>query len=72
MAILQQNDLQVQKIVTVQHLDPDGQLRDVRRITFMVREHGPFYLEVPAGGFSGAEVKSRLVAEATEILNLLE
>ena len=70
--MLQINDITVQRITTIQSLGADGTLHDMLHIQYMVRDHGPFYLDTPASGFSGAEVKARIMAAATELLLVLE
>ena len=68
---LQENDVQVQRIVTIQTLGADGALHDMYRISYMVREHGPFFLETPVEGFSSEDTRLRINDRATELLMLI-
>lgn len=68
---VQPNDVAIQRINTIAVLGADGALHDVYRVQFMVREHGPFFIDTPSEGFDAGETRQRIDARAAEILALL-
>jgi hypothetical protein len=69
--MFQNSDITVQRISSEQQMGPNGELREMVRVTFLVRGQGPFSVVEPEQGFSAELVKQRIEAKAREILALL-
>ena len=62
------------KILTITEgrlLDQLGNFKRTRIITFTVRNHGPFQLEIPQDKFDPADARAQVEAKAAEIIALL-
>lgn len=68
---LEENDVVIRNVATIQTLGVDGDLHDMYHIQYMVREHGPFYIDVPSEGFSPADTRLRIDRRALDILTLI-
>lgn len=63
----QSSDVTIQRVTTVPTLGADGALHNMYHVQYMVGEHGPFFLDTPAEGFSAAETRQRVEAAAEEL-----
>ncbi len=62
------------KILTITEgrlLDQLGNFKRTRIITYTVRGHGPFQLEIPQSEFDPVDARARIEAKAKEVIDLL-
>lgn len=60
----------ITRITESVRLDPAGSFRRTRIVAYMVGDHGPFQVEVPAEGFSAESLRALLDEQAAHIVAL--